>query len=59
VLRIAKDLRFPTNLAYVFMILPAFIRDPIYKFIGKNRYTWFGKKEHCMLPTPDLQARFI
>lgn len=40
-------------------ILPESIRDGIYKFIAKNRYKWFGKKESCMIPTPELKAKFL
>lgn len=46
-------------LAYSFIILPAFLRDFIYKGIAQNRYRWFGKQESCMLPTPELKARFL
>lgn len=44
---------------YVFKILPRFLRDFIYDWIALNRYRWFGKKEACMIPTPDMRARFI
>lgn len=47
------------KLFYAFIIVPSFIRDGIYKFIAKNRYRFFGKKETCMIPTPELKHRFI
>jgi predicted DCC family thiol-disulfide oxidoreductase YuxK len=59
ILRIAKQLQFPVNLVYAFTIFPAFLRDPIYRWIAKNRYRWFGKKDQCMLPTAALKARFL
>ena len=40
-------------------IIPEFIRDGVYKVIAKNRYNWFGKKEECWIPTPELKARFL
>jgi predicted DCC family thiol-disulfide oxidoreductase YuxK len=40
-------------------ILPESIRDGIYNFIARNRYKWFGKKESCMIPTPELKAKFL
>lgn len=43
----------------IFWIVPKFIRDAVYNLIAKNRYKWFGKKEECWLPTPDLKARFL
>lgn len=44
---------------YCFMIVPKFLRDFIYNIISKNRYKWFGKKEECMIPTPELKAKFL
>ena len=40
-------------------LLPTSIRDIIYDFIAKNRYKWFGKQESCMIPTPELKAKFL
>jgi predicted DCC family thiol-disulfide oxidoreductase YuxK len=58
-LRVAKRLPFPYPLFYFLMILPRFLRDAMYQYIAKNRYRWFGKKDACWLPTPDLKARFL
>jgi predicted DCC family thiol-disulfide oxidoreductase YuxK len=35
------------------------VRDAVYDFIARNRYKWFGKKESCMIPTPEVKSRFI
>ena len=43
----------------IFWIVPKFIRDAFYNLIAKNRYKWFGKRNECWLPTPDLKARFL
>lgn len=43
----------------IFSILPLFITDFCYDIIAKNRYKWFGKKESCMLPSPEIRSRFI
>jgi predicted DCC family thiol-disulfide oxidoreductase YuxK len=45
VLRICRHLRFPWNLFYFFIVIPKFLRDPLYYFIACNRYRWFGQKE--------------
>lgn len=58
-LKVAKQLKGGIKLLYFFIIVPAFIRDAIYNLIAKNRYKWFGKKEICILPTPELKARFL
>jgi len=39
--------------------VPRIIRDTIYDWIAKNRYSWFGKKENCMIPRPEWEDRFI
>lgn len=59
VLKIARYLAFPLNLAYGLMIVPVFIRNYVYGIIAKNRYRWFGKKEECWLPTPELKSKFL
>lgn len=58
-LHIAKHLKWPAKILYGFIVIPKFIRQPIYKWIARNRYKWFGKKEECMIPTPDVKARFL
>lgn len=47
------------NLLLVGYILPRFIRNAIYDFVAKRRYNWFGKRDECMMPTPDLKSRFL
>ncbi len=59
VLKIAKVLGFPYFFAAVFFILPRCLRDPIYRWIARNRYRWFGQQDTCMLPTPELADRFL
>jgi predicted DCC family thiol-disulfide oxidoreductase YuxK len=46
-------------LTQVFFIFPEGLRNFIYDYIAKNRYKWFGKKESCILPTPELKAKFL
>ena len=57
--RISKYLRWPAKILYGLLIIPKFIRQPFYKWVAKNRYKWFGKKEECMVPTPEVRARFL
>ncbi|MGB5419482.1 thiol-disulfide oxidoreductase DCC family protein [Algibacter sp.] len=58
-LKIASQLSFPTNLIAIFLIVPNFIRNWVYGYIAKNRYKWYGKKEACMIPTPELKSKFL
>ena len=58
-LKVARQLDGLWKLTYIFIIVPAFIRDAVYGFIAKNRYRWFGKEENCRIPTPELKQRFL
>lgn len=58
-LKIASNLKGPWSVLGIFKIIPKFIRDAIYTFIASNRYKVFGKQDSCMIPTPELQSRFI
>jgi predicted DCC family thiol-disulfide oxidoreductase YuxK len=58
-LEIARRLDGPWPLFYIFVIVPPFIRNFVYNRIARNRYKWFGKKDECMIPTPELRTRFI
>ncbi len=58
-LRIAKGMKGLWKLFYVFMIVPPFIRNAVYRFIARNRYKWFGKREVCRIPEPGIMKRFI
>lgn len=58
-LKVARQIKGVWSWLYIFIIIPAFIRDAVYAWIAQNRYKWFGKKEACMIPTPELKARFL
>ncbi len=58
-IRICKHLDGGWKLLYGLIIIPKFIRDFIYTIVARNRYKWFGKKESCMIPTPELRERFL
>jgi predicted DCC family thiol-disulfide oxidoreductase YuxK len=40
-------------------IVPLGVRDRLYDVVVRNRYRWFGRKESCMVPGPELRARFL
>ena len=58
-LMVLKRLKGLWPLLYGFIIVPKFIRDGVYNWVGRNRYKWYGKKDACMIPTPELKARFL
>jgi predicted DCC family thiol-disulfide oxidoreductase YuxK len=59
VLEIAKNLNGFFHLGTVFRIIPEGLRNAVYHYIAKNRYNWYGKKESCLIPTPELQSKFL
>ncbi len=58
-LQIGKHLRGYGLLSSLLLWIPAPIRNIVYDFIARNRYQWYGKKEHCMVPTPELKSKFL
>ena len=59
VIRIAADLGGVYRLLSPFRYLPRAIRDRAYDFVADHRYRWFGKKDRCMMPSEDVQPRFL
>ncbi|MDL5511883.1 thiol-disulfide oxidoreductase DCC family protein [Arenibacter sp. M-2] len=58
-LKIAQSFGGVWQLASVFEWIPEKIRNWVYDFIAKNRYKWYGKKEACMIPSPELKEKFL
>ena len=58
-LRICKKLSGGWKLVSTLLIFPKPIRDSVYGIIAKNRYKWFGKKDQCILPPPEIRNRFL
>lgn len=58
-LKIGKSFGGLWRLLVIFEWIPTSISDAIYDVVAKNRYRWFGKKDACMIPTPELKAKFL
>ena len=59
ILKILKQLGGGYQLYYIFIIVPSFIRNFFYHLIAKNRYRLFGKREACVVPTPEVKNKFL
>jgi predicted DCC family thiol-disulfide oxidoreductase YuxK len=59
VLSIYEALGMPWRLVTVLRIIPAFLRDPVYRFVARNRYRWFGKHEECWVAPPEYSDRIL
>lgn len=58
-LEIGKHLKGYRTLSSVLLWFPSTLRDIVYDFVARNRYQWYGKKKECMVPTPELKAKFL
>lgn len=58
-LKICRRLDSFWPVCYIFVIIPSFIRNKMYRLFAKNRYRLFGRKEVCLLPTPSQRKRFL
>ena len=59
VLRVAHVLGWPWRLAWLAWLVPAPLRNALYRWIARHRYRWFGRREACFLPDDRDAARFI
>jgi len=58
-IKIAKELRGIYFLLGIFSFIPKSLSNKVYDYIAKNRYKWYGRKDECMIPTPELKAKFL
>ncbi|MFY8186869.1 MAG: thiol-disulfide oxidoreductase DCC family protein [Flavobacterium sp.] len=59
VMEIARDLSGGLHYIRLFSWLPNGLANLVYDFVAKNRYQWYGKKESCMMPTPEIKQKFL
>lgn len=59
VLRIARRLGSGWALLSAFRVIPRPVRDVLYRRVAAHRYRWFGKRDQCMIPSPDARSRFL
>lgn len=59
VLRLCRHMSGFWPLLRILLVVPGPLRDAVYDWVARNRYRWFGKREACLLPTPEVRARFL
>jgi predicted DCC family thiol-disulfide oxidoreductase YuxK len=57
--KVCRNLNGLWKLLYIFIIVPRPLRDVMYGVIARNRYKWFGKRDACMIPSPEQRKRFL
>ena len=59
-LRIAGELVAPWPLlGRLGRVVPRRLRDGLYDLVARHRYRWFGRYDACLVPSPDIMARFL
>lgn len=58
-LQVLRQLPWYFQWTQIFWIIPRFIRDEAYNLVARNRYRWFGRRDSCMVPTPDVKTKFL
>ncbi len=58
-LTIVKDFGGIYTWSSILSIIPKFISNAVYDYVARNRYKWYGKQEFCMIPKPELKAKFL
>lgn len=59
IIHLAAQLHWPWKALIAFRVVPAPLRDVIYRWIARNRTRLFGKRDSCYLPSPADRDRFI
>lgn len=59
ILRVVHVLGWPWRLAWVSWLVPAPLRDVLYRWVARNRYRIWGRSATCMLPAPEHAGRFL
>lgn len=58
-MHIAKEMGGWYSMIGWFTFLPKGLSNTVYDYVARNRYKWYGKKNECMIPTPELKAKFL
>lgn len=58
-LSIYEALGFPWRMVSLLRVIPAFVRDPVYRWAARNRYRWFGKRDECWVAPPEYRQRIL
>lgn len=59
VLAIWTGLGWPWRAAALLRLVPRALRDPVYRWIARNRYRLFGRRDTCWLPEPAFRDRLL
>lgn len=58
-LQVGRYLKGYRTISKLLILIPRKLRNIIYDFVARYRHTWFGKRDVCMIPSPELKAKFL
>lgn len=59
ILRVLHALGWPWRLAWLGWLIPAPLRDAMYRWVARNRFRIFGYSPTCLVPPENFAARFL
>ena len=59
VLAIWSGLGWPWRAAAALRMVPRVLRDPLYRWVARNRYRLFGRRETCWVPSAADRERLL
>jgi predicted DCC family thiol-disulfide oxidoreductase YuxK len=59
ILAIWAGLGWPWRAGAMFRLVPRLLRDPVYRWVARNRYRLFGRRNTCWLPDPAFRDRML
>lgn len=59
IIRLSSHMKGGVRLLRTGVVFPRFVRDVIYNAVARKRYKWFGKRDQCRMPDPELKGRFL
>ncbi|CAN7149606.1 DCC1-like thiol-disulfide oxidoreductase family protein [Pseudorhodoferax sp. LjRoot39] len=59
ILQVLHALGWPWRLAWAAWLVPAPLRDAAYRWMTRNRLRFLGRAPSCLVPTPEIAARFL
>lgn len=59
ILAIYGGLGWPWKAVCLLRLVPRFLRDPVYRWLARNRHRLFGRRETCWIPSPEDRDRML
>ncbi len=58
-LRVTRYFGWKWSMLRALLLVPSFLRNILYDLVAHHRHSWFGERNTCLIPTPDIKDRFL